>query len=167
MTVVDAGFEEIGGVESVDLKGADGVTHRITIDEFGQINVDGYPAGIVGDTDIGFSTVRKFPFEFDTAGLLTGVAIFTPTIGDVLLDSWIEVTHAWDGTTPTVDVGTSFPGWYGSAIATGKATIPVPKRFTTNNPVKLVVSQDGTPTGADPASTQGMAILYLVTVTPV
>jgi hypothetical protein len=42
----------------------------------------------------------------------------------------------------------------------------VPAKFTAADPIKVCVSQDGTNTGADPASTQGAGVLYLVTATP-
>jgi hypothetical protein len=31
--------------------------------------------------------------------------VYTPTIGDVLFDAWIEVRTPWDGTTPLCDYG--------------------------------------------------------------
>lgn len=46
-----------------------------------------------------------FPFAFDDAGLADGIALYTPTVGDVLLNAWIEIDIAWDGTTPKVDIG--------------------------------------------------------------
>lgn len=62
--------------------------------------------------------VRAFPFAFDTAGLLTGHAVYTPTIGDQVLDAWVRVTTLWDGTDPTFDVGSFVAddghyGWFG------------------------------------------------------
>lgn len=54
----------------------------------------------------GLARVVACPFTFDTPDLLTGAAVYTPTVGDVLLDAWIEVTEAWDGTTSFCDVGT-------------------------------------------------------------
>lgn len=47
-----------------------------------------------------------FPFAFDDAGLNDGIVFYTPTVGDILLDAWIETTEAWDGTTPNADIGT-------------------------------------------------------------
>lgn len=35
-----------------------------------------------------------------TSGLAAGVTIFTPAVGDRIIDGWIEVDTAWDGTTP-------------------------------------------------------------------
>lgn len=168
-------------------------------------------AGLAVDVDTaapaGVAVIRKFPFAFNTPGLLTGHAVYTPTVGDVLLDAWIEVVTTWDGTTPRSDIG-SFVGTnlgifanadptdfqaaqLGSADSgyagdgyiyatdltlslvesigvTPKASAyrAAPGRFTLAHPLKVVVSQDGTSTGADPGSTQGAAVLYLVTATP-
>jgi hypothetical protein len=162
----------------------------------------------VGAAASGSPRVLKFPFAYDTPGLLTGHAIYTPTIGDILLDAWFEIDTAWDGTTPLGDCG-AFVGvnygafaactgavhmsaedqevagtgllfsaaaanipnelalagiyWNGDALVTTRAIL----KFTAANPIKVVVSQDGTNTGADPVSTQGAAILYLVVATPV
>ena len=187
-----------------------------------------------GGGGAGAPTVRKFPFAHNTPGILTGAALYTPTVNDVLLDAWIEIDTAWDGTTPQGDYGTFSPGPAGlinaalnsitSAMDMTEADAPssggsasllggsgltdlaqlatifnlgisgylqatgavapfpvgyatsrsaglggrlVPVKFTTTDPIKVCVSQDGTTTGADPGSTQGAAILYLVTATPV
>lgn len=50
--------------------------------------------------------VLKFAFAFNDAGLAAGKTIYTPTVGDVLFDAWVEIDTAWDGTTPTIDIGT-------------------------------------------------------------
>lgn len=43
---------------------------------------------------------------FNTSGLNTvGIPIFTPSIGSILLDVWVEVTQPWNGTTPKIDFG--------------------------------------------------------------
>jgi hypothetical protein len=147
--------------------------------------------------------VRKFPFTFDTPNLLTGAVLYTPTPGDILLNGWIEVNTAWDGTTPTADFGyadgASAYGWLGDlafgfcdmtqtevtrhGLVTGQYPRPsgldahqngvharfVPGRLT-GDPISVWVSQDGENgfgPGVDPASTQGAAVLYLVTATPV
>jgi hypothetical protein len=54
----------------------------------------------------------------------SGYALYTPTVGDVLMDVWVEITTAWDGTTPRFDVGTGvgvnvglFGNTYGSVVA--------------------------------------------------
>lgn len=142
--------------------------------------------------------MRKFPFAYNTPGILTGAALYTPTVGDILLDAWIEIDTAWDGTTPHGDFGTfvtSHTGIYGygstardmtSAVANIDTGLEIPSfqnvmmsyllsnggdggvvKFTTTDPIKVVVSQNGANNGADPGSTQGEAVLYLVTATPV
>lgn len=42
----------------------------------------------------------------------------------------------------------------------------LPGKFTAADAIKVVVSQNGSSTGADPGATQGAAVLYLVTATP-
>lgn len=192
--------------------------------------VDADGNGVVYPADglsAGASIVRAFPFAFDTPDLITGAALYTPTPGDILLDAWIEIGTAWDGTTPLGDVGSfvgSVFGWWavhgptgalpmsaaadddGIGLTIGTSGSPsllaaltaqsifavyqvpeidavpfgpaqfmqlgamdptIPAKFTTADPIKVCVSQDGTNTGDDPGSTQGAATLYLVTATPV
>lgn len=47
----------------------------------------------------------------------TGIPIYAPSVDDVLLDAWIEVTTAWNGTTPQADIGQYLAGnslgWFG------------------------------------------------------
>src|ERR1700741_1647863 len=133
----------------------------------------------------GILIVRAFPFAFDTPDLLTGVALYTPTVGDILLDAWIEVFEAWDGTTPKGDLGTFTGGRFGvwsngnapldltqvddtsvdngllnQVVGSGNQNMPlsslnavaggsnlnrmVPAKFITTDPIKVVVSRDGT-----------------------
>ena len=54
---------------------------------------------------IGDEVIKQFQFSHATAGLNTGVVAYTPNIGDILLDCWIEVDTAFNGTTPLADVG--------------------------------------------------------------
>ncbi len=172
----------------------------------------------------GAAIVRKFAFAYNTPGILTGAALYTPTVGDILLDAWIEIDTAWDGTTPQGDFGPfvnnsggllsngpDFPGvcdmtqvdaaaldagllsgatgssgggvrgpdfvqntiysLISVSLVSGNQNAPgarlMPLKWTVAHPIKVVVSQDGTNTGADPGSTQGAAVLYLVTSTPV
>ena len=64
------------------------------------------------------TAVHSFAFDHTTEGLATGVVAFTPTVGDIIFDAWIEVDTAFNGTTPTGDLGsfTGDPavGWYRS-----------------------------------------------------
>jgi hypothetical protein len=183
----------------------------ITAARLGHIE-DGVEAAQSGASVAG-AIVRAFPFAFDTPGILTGAAVYTPTIGDILLDVWIENVTAWDG---TAAFGDFFAGAYpsgnqgllqygfdvnalwGMQSGAGNNSLPfsmlqglefatwrlsvsdtslvaganlnhgayLPQRLTTADPIKVVVSDDGTTTGADPGATQGAAILYLVTATP-
>ena len=58
-----------------------------------------------GGGSAGSPVVRgPFPFAFDTPNIENGVAFYTPTINDILLDGWIEVDVAFDGTTPKGDI---------------------------------------------------------------
>lgn len=153
----------------------------------------------------GASIVRKFPFAFDTPNLLTGAALYTPTAGDILLNAWIQIDTVWNGTTPKGDIGTftgdveftGGGGLFGSldggplamtladvseydpgylspdpdgtrnpGLVQGVSRI-APGKIMTADPIKVCVSQDGTNIGADPGSSQGSAVLYLVTATPI
>lgn len=70
----------------------------------------------IGDPGPGGSTnslnIVEIPFAYNTPGILTGVSVYDPTAGDVLVDWWVEVDTAWNGITPQLDLGTfsSFPG---------------------------------------------------------
>jgi hypothetical protein len=75
------------------------VAHAIW-DDNGTVVLSGHTAGGAGAT-----VVRAFPFAFDAAGLATGLALYTPTAGDKLLDAWLEIDTVWNGTTPLADVG--------------------------------------------------------------
>lgn len=46
-----------------------------------------------------------FPFSFDDADADEGIAFYTPTVGEILVDAWFEVSTAFDGTTPKADIG--------------------------------------------------------------
>lgn len=74
------------------------------------------PAAPGGGSQPGAAVVRgPFSFAFDTPGLAAGVAVYVPTVNDVLLDLWIEIDTAFDGTTPKADVSQ----YTGSAIPFG------------------------------------------------
>lgn len=217
-----------------------GAEVTLTDDEFESLSAEALTdlvddiTPVIGGAPAGVAIVRKFPFAFDAANLVDGHVVYTPTVGDILLDLWVSVITPWNGTTPIGDVGTfdgsvgGFFSWQGyvardgagggipmtyadvdagsaggfgmigTAISLGsaiaevsavtesvrvqnngnpvwlsaapnfitQATRPLPAVFTTDDPIKVVVSTDGTTDGADPGSTQGAAILYLVTATP-
>lgn len=161
----------------------------------------------------GVPRIERCPFAYDTPGLRTGVPIFTPEEGDLLLDVWIEVVTAWNGTNPFADIGSftfAAGGWFSSmgsgidlshadseneldglmrdqstagngissdlSLATvaaiainnhwGTAVRTLPATFVAADPIKLVVSQDASATGADPGATQGSGFVYLMVATP-
>lgn len=140
----------------------------------------------------GIPTTLHFPFTYDMKGLAYGVPIYTPAVGDLLLLAWISVLTAWNGTTPSAQIGTFTAGTAGlvgsaqnMASADGALQADSPD-LTVNStfggllginpgaaaqvakavPIKVVVSQTGAADGSDPGATQGSAILYIVTVTP-
>lgn len=65
-----------------------------------------------GGGTAGVPVVHAFPFTHATPGISDptpgtgGAALYTPTIGDLLLDVWCEITEAFDGTTPRGNFGT-------------------------------------------------------------
>ncbi len=60
-----------------------------------------------GEPQPGAPVVRgPFSFAYNTPNLNDGVPFYTPTINDILLNGWIEVTTAFNGTTPFPDIGT-------------------------------------------------------------
>lgn len=64
-----------------------------------------------GGSQPGAVVVKAFAIAFDTANLLTGHALYTPAVGDQILDWWVvpgvdEFGNSdWDGTTPSLDLG--------------------------------------------------------------
>lgn len=70
------------------------------------VSTDVLDAGTInGITSSAFGSHVVFPFAYNTASLNAGVTAYTATIGQYLLDAWIEVDTAWDGTTPLGDFG--------------------------------------------------------------
>lgn len=149
--------------------------------------------------------VRRYTFDanHDEAALVAGVATFTPSPFDILLDAWIDVNESpWDGTTPMVDVAQDafwtaqghglFHEWTGTAVDLSVPRIDlgglmqhqslplrdasdagvlgqrrVPSMFLSDEPLKLVVSQDGTKDTDVPGSTVGAFSLVVVVASPV
>jgi hypothetical protein len=58
----------------------------------------------------GVPRVYKFDFAFDTPDLNDGIAVYTPAVGDVLLDLWVHIDEVFDGTTPFGDFGVDIAG---------------------------------------------------------
>lgn len=74
----------------------------------------------------GDEVITKFNFAFNTPGLTTGLTVFTPTAGDILVDCWLEIDTAFNGTTPKVDVGdfvSANTGWFAQAASALDATV--------------------------------------------
>lgn len=63
-------------------------------------------AGIGG----GAPQLTVHSFAFSDAGINAGKAIHTPVDGEILLNAWLRVTTAFNGTTPFADVGTFVGG---------------------------------------------------------
>lgn len=66
-------------------------------------------------------SVSKSAFDFSEPGLESGVAFYGPVSGELLLDAWVEVDVAFDGTGDLADIGTTFPGGKGFFGQTGGA----------------------------------------------
>lgn len=151
-----------------------------------------------GGSQPGASIVRG-PFEiaFDDAGLNDGIEFFTPTVGDILLDAWIEIDTAWDQTAKG-QIGTFDGSTFGIIYELADVTIAdtdqhgygagllmnenspaassndasavyriVPGKFIAATPLKVCVSADGAAGGADPGASEGVARVYIITSTPV
>lgn len=148
-----------------------------------------------GGSQPGAAIVRgPFPFAYNTPGLADGYAFYTPTIGDILLDAWVEIDTAWDGAAANGDLGTAVgasagllsanlaifdvtsvdsDGFYGEGVLMGScrhlaggSDRTTPARFVAANPLKVWVSQDGLAGGDAPGASQGAARIYIVTATP-
>jgi hypothetical protein len=97
------------------------------IDDNAKVRVDGtvnftdannQPGGSVPGAAI---VHGPFAFAYSDAGINNGKAFYTPKIGDVLLDLWIEIDTAFNGTTPLIDVGT-FVGSTSGLLAAASGT---------------------------------------------
>lgn len=145
-----------------------------------------------GGSQTGAAIAKGFSFAFDKAGLAAGVNVIVPAVDSLLLNSWLEVDTAWDGTTPLGNVGTAVgtatglfvditagavdmtkadDESYGTGTKINRfwpslngdvASRAAPARFTATNPLKVWVSQDGNAGGADPGASQGAAVVWVV-----
>lgn len=141
--------------------------------------------------------VVRYDFAHGDVGLNNGVEVYTPVVGDVLLDAWLYITTAFNGTTPLLDIGTFvddtaglfawnhgdgidiadidaadsrgdgmrlsgnlFRSLSGVAIASVAGTV-WQVEFTEDNPLKLVVSQNGQKGGTAIGGTTGAGSLFL------
>ena len=153
---------------------------------------------VIGSVPLGTPVLRgPFVLNYDDAGLNTGLEFYTPTPGDFVLDVFVVVDTAFDGTTPEGDFGIT-SGFFatfasgngfsmaGAAIAALGAGLLAPSSYSdavtasaynngagmpllvsAANPLKVWVSQDGLKGGAAVGGTTGAARLYIVTATPV
>jgi hypothetical protein len=163
-----------------------------------------------GGSTPGVSVVHAFPFAFDTLNILTGAFPvfndgYVQKANDIVLDGWIQVVVAWNGTTPRGDISTqngvngfycnwvtnngidmtsadsTDDGWLrnngqpgsmlsgfiaSSGLPTQPIGRPIPTLMENDNQLCVYVNTTGQQGGGDPGSTQGSAILYLVTATP-
>lgn len=72
--------------------------------------------------DIAYNT----PGLSSPSGAIPGVVVYTPTVGDVLVDAWWNIDpewtgQQWDGTTPKGDLFTTGNGWWASKNGVGGA----------------------------------------------
>ena len=138
----------------------------------------------------------RFDFAFDTPGLNAGVDVYVPKVGEILRDAFFTVTSPFDGTTPGGDVtvapcayglfgainaahalsgATPTPNGLFNDIRAGQGSLSgvaadgglVPAMFTTINPLKLFVNQNGKCDGSGIPlnSTTGEATLVVIVST--
>lgn len=140
--------------------------------------------------------LHSLTVNYNDAGLAsTGVTIFTPAVGDLLYDFWVQPVTVWNGTTPKGDFGTFTGGTNGLfaeyASTTLDMTVPNPGSISnpdlasptlmtwqkygtgrpamnviTSAPLKFIVSSTGQKGGADPGATQGRCIVRVISITP-
>lgn len=134
------------------------------------------------------ATILHETLEFDytdAVALKAGMTLFTPEVGDILLDFWIDVVVQFDGTTPKAEFGTFVNTTQGILYQHGDVTdlslaamedagdgvvIEYTNtytwqnggviRFTATNPLKLVATQTGATDGTQLDSTVGEATAH-------
>jgi hypothetical protein len=159
-----------------------GVWRTVDVDE---INGNGG-----GGTPGAARVLGPFPFAFDTPGLAAGVEFYVPTPDDMLVNAWLRTLTAWTnhGSTTKADIG-QFVGGETSglfaltangaqaqiapvgiggidnidSVGLGSQTANV---FTTEDPLKIVVSVDGKAGSAASPATAGTSEIYLFISTP-
>lgn len=137
-------------------------------------------------------TFRAGTFAYNDADILIGKALYTPTVGDWILDAWFKLTTQFDGSTPALSLKTANdPVWSGDttyfsaqsvdtgtdlgqnlsgdtasalALSASAASRFVPAEVLTTSPL-LVILDDSA--AGDPGSTQGAGELWLTIATPV
>lgn len=106
----------------------------------------------------GSPIVRAFPFAYDTAGLTTGVEIWTPAPGDILFDVWFEVDTAWNGTTPLADVGQFLNGETGGLFSYNLGAVDLTFADRQYLLPTGLLSENGAVSGTKPTDLAGSAI---------
>lgn len=109
-----------GSTYNVDLLTADGskVVQAGEIQYLDAANQPGY----------GMPRYYEYGITFQTAGLATGVTLYTPAVGDYIYDIGVVITTAFNGTTPKIDVGT-FTSTTGLFAQTASAAIDATKLY--------------------------------------
>lgn len=117
-------------------------------------------SGAIVQPNSGEEMIRKFDFAYSTPNLTTGVVVYQPTVGDILLDVWFQITTAFNGTTPKLDVGQFIggnDGWFGG-VSFGPVDATVADHFqldsggVLSSGAHIVKHADGTVTPATPPS---------------
>lgn len=139
-----------------------------------------------GGDGAGNAVVRgPFSFTHATPDLAAGIQIYVPTLGEILLNAFVSVDIAFDGTTPMADFGafadgSGYFGSYAGGVDLTNQTgddqgtgILLPSYnaspggvFDSTDPVLVVASQNGTKDGTPIDSTVGSARFWLVTAIP-
>ncbi len=79
--------------------------------------------GSNGGSTPGAGIVRgPFSFAFDTPNIENGVVVYTPAVDEILMDAWVAVDTAFNGTTPRADIGT-FIGTGNNGIVRQEGTV--------------------------------------------
>lgn len=100
------------------------------------------------------TTILRGPFPFDhtqSVALAAGVELFTPKVGDIILDAWVEIDTAFDGTTPKADIGTFNGGDAGLFAFAGGTVIDLKQDWgaVTDNAGLLAASAAGSSLSGD------------------
>lgn len=78
----------------------------VTILDTNAINSSGGNYGQSPTAVGGTRVIGPFVINYNDPDILAGKSLYTPTIGDVLLDVWVEIKEPWNGETPQLDIGT-------------------------------------------------------------
>lgn len=101
----------------------------------------------------GVPRVLAFPFDASTAGIATGYDTgYSPAVGDLLLDAWVDVVEPWNGTTPKANFTLGDDAFSGAGIL-GAFGHNLDTEWITDNylPGDLANTQNGIPLASDSA----------------